>query len=72
LTREIDVLPSFLSAGGFEPAIRLLERGDFPFEKLVTHRFGLDEVDVAYRMIQNREDEVLKAVIDPNVSVAAR
>ncbi|WP_025159145.1 zinc-dependent alcohol dehydrogenase [Leifsonia aquatica] len=65
LTREIDLLPSFLSASGFEPAIRMLERGAFPFDDLVTHRFGLDEVETAFRVIGGREDDVIKAVIDP-------
>ncbi|WP_348787085.1 alcohol dehydrogenase catalytic domain-containing protein [Leifsonia sp. NPDC080035] len=65
LTREIDVLPSFLSAGGFEPAIRLLERGDHPFEELVTHTVGLDGVADAYALIESRADDVLKAVVDP-------
>ncbi|GAA0421979.1 zinc-dependent alcohol dehydrogenase [Leifsonia naganoensis] len=72
LTREIDVLPSFLSAGGFEPAIRLLERGDYDYASLVTHRFGLDEVRTAYDVIESRDGGVLKAVIDPAVGLAAR
>lgn len=72
LTREIDLLPSFLSAGGFEPAIRMLERGDFDYASLVTHRFGLDEVRAAYDVIENRDGGVLKAVIDPSVGVTAR
>ena len=72
LTREIDLLPSFLSAGGFEPAIRMLERGAFPFEQLVTHRFGLDEVADAYDLITDRTSDVMKAVIDPSVGVVAR
>lgn len=65
LTREVDVLPSFLSAGGFEPAIALLARGGYPFEDLVTHTFGLHEVELAFGMMGRREDNVLKAVIDP-------
>ncbi len=65
LTREIDLLPSFLSAGGFEPAIRLLERDAFPFEELVTHSFGLDEVAEAFALIESRAENVLKAVIEP-------
>lgn len=65
LTREIDLLPSFLSAGGFEPAIRLLERGEHPFAELVTHTVGLDGVADAYALIESRADDVLKAVVDP-------
>ncbi|MBX3099163.1 MAG: alcohol dehydrogenase catalytic domain-containing protein [Salinibacterium sp.] len=66
LTREIDILPSFLSSGGFEPAIALLERHDFPFEQLVTHSFAFEDVDLAYDLIRSRSDDVLKAVLDPS------
>jgi len=66
LTREPDILPSFLSAGGFEPAIALLARDTFPFEELVTHRFGLDDVATAFETIRARRDGVLKAVLDPS------
>lgn len=65
LTREVDVLPSFLSAGGFEPAIALLSRDEVPFEELVTHTFGLHGVADAYSLIESRGDGVVKAVIDP-------
>ncbi|HWH26428.1 MAG TPA: alcohol dehydrogenase catalytic domain-containing protein [Pseudolysinimonas sp.] len=65
LTREIDVLPSFLSAGGFPTAIALLERGDFPFAELVTHSFSLDEVAAAFELIESRQQDVLKAVLCP-------
>jgi alcohol dehydrogenase len=65
LTREVDVLPSFLSAGGFEPAIAMLARGGFPFEDLVTHRFPLDEVREAFALVESRGDGVIKAVLDP-------
>jgi alcohol dehydrogenase len=67
LLKEVDLLPSFLSAGGFEPAIALLARGGFPFAELVTHRFGLDEVDQAYRVVADRRENVVKAVIDPTL-----
>lgn len=68
LTREPDIVPSFLSAGGFEPAIALLSRGEFPFETLVTHRFGLDEVADAFALIRDRSDGVIKAVLDPRTT----
>lgn len=67
LTREIDVLPSFLSAGGFEPAIRLLTRTELPLDELITHRFGLEDVAAAFAVIENRAGGVVKAVIDPSV-----
>jgi len=66
LTREIDILPSFLSAGGFEPAVAMLERHDFPYEQLVTHSFALDDVALAYDLIRSRAEDVVKAVLDPS------
>ncbi|RZU66227.1 alcohol dehydrogenase [Microterricola gilva] len=65
LTREIDLLPSFLSAGGFEPAIALLARGEFPFAELVTHRFALEQTAEAFATIAAREAGVIKAVLEP-------
>lgn len=64
LLKELDILPSFLSAGGFEPAITTLARGDFPYEDLVTHTFSLEEVEEAFRVIREREGGVLKAILD--------
>ena len=65
LTREIDILPSFLSAGGFGPAIALLQRGEFPYADLVTHSFPLEDVADAFAVIANREQDVMKVVLLP-------
>ena len=65
LTREIDVLPSFLSAGGFGPAIALLERAEFPFADLVTHSFALEDVGEAFSVIANRDQDVMKVLLLP-------
>lgn len=65
LTREIDVLPSFLSSGGYEPAIDLLGRRDFPVRTLVTHHFPLADVQQAFDVVRHRRDGVLKAVLVP-------
>jgi threonine dehydrogenase-like Zn-dependent dehydrogenase len=66
LTREIDVLPSFLSAGGYEPSIAALTRGAFPYGDLITHRFPLDDVAVAYDLIRGKADDVMKAILVPH------
>lgn len=70
LTREIDLLPSFLSAGGFEPAIALLARNEFPFAELVTHSFALEQTAEAFATIAAREAGVIKAVLDPGLTRA--
>ena len=63
LTREIDLLPSFLSAGGYEPSIAALDAGDYPFSELVTHRFPLEQVEDAYDVVRTKRDDVIKAVL---------
>ncbi|MEO6532624.1 MAG: alcohol dehydrogenase catalytic domain-containing protein [Pseudolysinimonas sp.] len=63
LTREIDVLPSFLSAGGYEPSIAALSQGAFPFAELITHRFELEEVRAAFDVVRHKKDGVIKAVL---------
>ncbi|WP_040167554.1 zinc-dependent alcohol dehydrogenase [Microbacterium gorillae] len=65
LTREIDLLPSFLSAGGFEPALALLASGRFPFTSLVTHVYPLADVARAFADIENRTEGLIKAVLVP-------
>lgn len=67
LTREIDLLPSFLSAGGFEPAIAQLARAEFPYQELVTHTFALGDVDQAFALIASRDDSVIKIALDPTL-----
>lgn len=63
LTREIDVLPSFLSAGGYEPSIAALTEAAYPYAELVTHRFLLEQVSDAYDVVREKRDDVIKAVL---------
>lgn len=63
LTREIDVLPSFLSAGGYEPSIDALAEGRYPYAELVTHTFPLEQIHEAYDIVRGKRDDVIKAVL---------
>lgn len=63
LTREIDVLPSFLSAGGYEPSVAAIAADEFPYASLITHRFPLDNVREAFEVVRNKRDDVIKAVL---------
>jgi threonine dehydrogenase-like Zn-dependent dehydrogenase len=65
LTREIDILPSFLSAHGYEPAIDLLTRDPARLARLVTHRFPLAEAAEAFEAVRDRARGVIKAVLVP-------
>jgi threonine dehydrogenase-like Zn-dependent dehydrogenase len=40
-----------VDANGYTDAIRLIESGKFPLEKMQTHKFGLDDVEHAIRLL---------------------
>ncbi|HZR53453.1 MAG TPA: zinc-binding dehydrogenase [Streptosporangiaceae bacterium] len=46
-------------------ALDLIARHRFSYAPLVTHRFGLDEVDRAYALMDARADGIVKAVLIP-------
>jgi 2-desacetyl-2-hydroxyethyl bacteriochlorophyllide A dehydrogenase len=48
-----------------ERLMRMVEWGRFDPTPLITHRFGLDEINEAYRIFSNRLDGVLKIAIRP-------
>ena len=50
---------------GIEEAVRLAAAGELDVAPLVTHRFGLDEVDAAFAAASHRPPGFLKAVICP-------
>jgi L-iditol 2-dehydrogenase len=65
--KDVSVVTSY-SAGPDETreALRLLEKG-LPVKPLITHRFGLDDVSEAYRMV-TAAGEALKVIVYPDRS----
>jgi L-iditol 2-dehydrogenase len=65
--RDVSVVTSY-SAGPDETreALRLLENG-MPVKRLITHRFDLDEVREAYRLVA-AAGEALKVIVYPDRS----
>jgi threonine dehydrogenase-like Zn-dependent dehydrogenase len=49
---------------GMTRALRLLEHGRIDFD-LVSHRFGLEEINDCFRLIAERPPDYVKAVIEP-------
>jgi len=49
------------------PAIRLAESGKYPLERMVTHRFPLEEVEKAVRLVggEMKDEDLIKVVIIP-------
>jgi len=55
-----------VDANGYTNAIRLIESGKFPLEKMQTHRFGLDDVEHAIKLLAGElpgEDGIHVAVM---------
>ena len=55
-----------VDANGYTNAIRLIESGKFPLEKMQTHKFGLDDVEHAIRLLAGElpgEDGIHVAVM---------
>jgi threonine dehydrogenase-like Zn-dependent dehydrogenase len=48
---------------GFPQAFELLKQGHIPSSLLLTHRFTMDEVDKAFAVFGNKEEQVIKPVI---------
>jgi threonine dehydrogenase-like Zn-dependent dehydrogenase len=40
-----------VNAAGYTSAIKLIESGQFPLEKMQTHQFGLDQVEHAIHLL---------------------
>jgi alcohol dehydrogenase len=43
----------------------VIEAGQVDLGAMVTHRFGLDEIEAAYELFANQRDGVLKVAIPP-------
>ena len=48
---------------GMETAMRLLSSGRLDLKNLVTHRFGLDEIDDAFRVAEEKPSGFCKATV---------
>jgi len=45
--------------------MNLVKMGRLDLGQLVTHRFGLDDIEEAYPLFSNQEDGVVKVTITP-------
>ena len=47
----------------YPAAIDLVRSGKVDVRSIVTHRFPIEEIEKAFRLVENYEDGVIKAVI---------
>jgi threonine dehydrogenase-like Zn-dependent dehydrogenase len=45
-----------VDAAAYTAAIKLIESGQFPLEKMQTHKFGLDDVEHAIKLLAGEID----------------
>ena len=62
-SKEITIKGSKGGYGFYPKAIELIELGKINVESLVTHKFTLKETPKAFKMIDGRMDDILRAVI---------
>lgn len=60
---EIQVIGSYIADFTFPAAIKMIESGVLPLEKLITHRLPVHQLEVGLDALRNRE--AIKVVIDP-------
>ena len=52
LNKALTVRGAFsVDAAGYENAIKLIESGQFPLDKMQTHKYGLDDVEHAIQLL---------------------
>jgi len=62
--KELDIITMLRFVNNFPTAIALLEREAARLRRLVTHRFGFDQIEQAFRLVDELADGVVKAMIE--------
>ena len=64
VTKNLSIHGAWASdASHLDKAIRITQSGKFPFDKLVTHRFSLEDHEEAFRVLNDKEG--VKVVFEP-------
>ena len=61
--KQLDIRGSALGANNYENCIAVLAKGEHPFEKLVTHRFNLTEIQTALETFGRRGDCIKPVIV---------
>ena len=61
--KQLDIRGSALGANNYENCIAVLAKGEYPFEKLVTHRFKLTQIELALETFGQRGDCIKPVIV---------
>ncbi|MFO7870480.1 MAG: alcohol dehydrogenase catalytic domain-containing protein [Kiritimatiellia bacterium] len=62
--KELTVLGTLGFCRDFPVSMQLLSQGKIDIERIISHRFGLEEVKEAIELLERGDDNVLKAVVN--------
>ncbi|MCC7106430.1 MAG: alcohol dehydrogenase catalytic domain-containing protein [Chloroflexi bacterium] len=63
--RELEIVGSQGHPRTFQPVIDLIASGKLPAGKLITHRVPLENIGEAFRLLETKDEEVMKVIIEP-------
>lgn len=64
-TKELTVLGAWGQAGGFRPAIDMLEKQVFDFAPMITNRYRIDQLNEVVPMLKDTSRITMKAFVTP-------
>ena len=62
--KELNLTTMLRFVNNFPTALALLRRDAPRLRRLITHRFGFKEIEQAFRLVDSREDGVVKAMVE--------
>jgi threonine dehydrogenase-like Zn-dependent dehydrogenase len=63
--KEIQILGGLGQSWDTEPAVKIINQGKYPLEKMITHVFDLAQADEAIRFFMNCPDQAIRVAIKP-------
>jgi 2-desacetyl-2-hydroxyethyl bacteriochlorophyllide A dehydrogenase len=63
--KELSIVGSRLYNGDFQEALDLIASGDVNPDPLITHRFSLEEAEIAFSTLVDHPDQAIKVLITP-------
>lgn len=64
ICEEITVHGAVGNTKAWKPLVDLIDKGAINLEKLVTHRFKLEDIDKAFDLYRNHDRKIIKAIIE--------
>ncbi|MBR6736859.1 MAG: alcohol dehydrogenase catalytic domain-containing protein [Clostridia bacterium] len=64
ICEEISIHGAVGNTKAWKPLVDLIDKGAINLDKMVTHKFKLDDIDKAFDLYRNHDREIIKAVIE--------